>query len=75
MSARAVLLRGIFSAAGTSTVAFTAAGVDTFDGRFDELHPEAREGWERVARLLEQTPPYLLVPRDPPSQPPKGEAS
>ena len=72
MSARAVLIRGLFSASGASAVAFTSAGVDTFEGRFDELHPEAREGRERIARLIESTPPHLLVPRDPPSTPPKG---
>lgn len=68
-----MLVRGLISASGARWIAFSKMGVDTFDGRFDDLHPEAREGWERVANLMGEAPMHLLVPRDPPSIPPAPE--
>lgn len=69
MSARAVVLRGIFSAANTGSVGFldgTEQVFDDFDGPWSQLAPKVREGWERAASLLAVTPPELLVPRDSP---------
>lgn len=62
-----MVLRGIFAAAGTSSVSFLAAGAhDDFADGWRQLTPATRDAWERVAALLAITPPELLVPRDSP---------
>lgn len=73
MSARGMVVRGVLAASHVRAVLFSYEPRDTdnFETPWGELSPEAQAGWERIARLLEATPPHLLVPRDPSSVPPK----
>jgi len=55
------MLRGLFAGGATTCVLFPATGdaldgADDFGGKWSELTPEVRAGWERVARLVAMCP-------------------
>lgn len=57
MSLQAIAIRGVFAAAGVASVVLKPAVVDSFNGSWGELSPEARSCWESIARLL----PFALA--------------
>lgn len=54
----ALIMRGLFASIGAAGVAFTTeeSGADNFEQTWNELAPEAREGWARIARLVAMCP-------------------
>jgi hypothetical protein len=54
--APALIVRGLFASSGAVGVAFADTAADTFEQRWDELLPEARSGWARLARLIAMCP-------------------
>lgn len=67
-----MILRGLFAAMNVQTVAFRnpplpgnpqhTDAVDDFDDGWRQTEPNVRDGWRRVAAILADTPPGLLIP-------------
>jgi len=52
--AHAIVLRGLFAAAGVVDVRFNEMQRDNFEAPWEELPAETRSGWLTVASLVDQ---------------------